>query len=128
MFELKVLAHFAAAHQLAMVAKKCENLHGHNWKIEVCLAGEELNEAGVLMDFGILKDHISEVIKKLDHTFLNELMPFAEKFPPSSENISRYIADELQARITEPGVRVSKVTAWESEDACATYYIDPVKS
>jgi 6-pyruvoyltetrahydropterin/6-carboxytetrahydropterin synthase len=127
MFELKVLAHFAAAHQLAMVAKKCENLHGHNWKIEVCLAGEELNEAGVLMDFGILKDHISEVIKKLDHTFLNELMHFAEKFPPSSENISRYIADELQARITEPGVRVSKVTAWESEDACATYYMDPVK-
>ncbi len=127
MFELKVLTHFAAAHQLAMVAKKCENLHGHNWKIEVSLAGDELNDAGVLMDFGILKDHISEIMKKLDHTFLNELTHFSGKISPSSENIAQFIAEDLQVRIKDPGVRVSKVTAWESEDACATYYLNSAK-
>ena len=63
MFELKILTHFAAAHQLQMVAKKCENLHGHNWKVEVCVAGERLNEAGVLIDFGELKVHVREIIE-----------------------------------------------------------------
>ena len=73
MFELKVVTHFAAAHQLKMVAKKCENLHGHNWKIEVCVAGETLNDAGVLVDFGELKQNVSEIMTRLDHNFLNEL-------------------------------------------------------
>ena len=121
MFELKVETHFAAAHQLKMVARKCENLHGHNWKIEVCVVGETLNNAGVLIDFGELKHHISEIMAKLDHTFLNELDCFSDEIPPSSENIAKYIADELDARINKPGIRISKVTAWESEDACATY-------
>ncbi len=121
MFELKVKTHFAAAHQLKMVAKKCENLHGHNWQIEVCVTGEKLNDAGVLIDFGIFKEHISEVIKKLDHRFLNEVGFFPDDNPPSSENIARFIALEVDAAITEPGIRVSRVTAWESEDSCATY-------
>lgn len=121
MFELKVKTHFAAAHQLKMVAKKCENLHGHNFQIEVCVKGEKLNDAGVLIDFGILKGHIGEVMDKLDHRFLNELGFFPEDNPPSSENIARFIAEQLSAAITEPGVRVSRVTAWESEEACATY-------
>jgi len=73
MYELKVITHFAAAHQLKMVGEKCENMHGHNWKIEICLTGETLNAAGVLMDFGEIKQHVSEVMTKLDHKFLNEL-------------------------------------------------------
>ena len=121
MFELKVITHFAAAHQLKMVAKKCENLHGHNWKIEVCLAGETLNNAGVLMDFGEIKKHVSEIMEELDHKFLNELVCFDEDNPPSSENIALYIAEALQASISDSSVRVSSVTAWESENACATY-------
>jgi 6-pyruvoyltetrahydropterin/6-carboxytetrahydropterin synthase len=121
MFELKVETHFAAAHQLKMVAKKCENLHGHNWKIEVCVAGETLNHAGVLIDFGELKHHIQEIIEKLDHRFLNELEYFPETIPPSSENIARYISDELGKSLKIAGVAVSRVTAWESEDCCATY-------
>ena len=125
MFELKVETHFAAAHQLKMVAKKCENLHGHNWKIEVCVAGEKLNKAGVLIDFGELKQHISDIMKTLDHTFLNELSCFSDTTPPSSENIAKFIADELDTRIDAPGISVSKVTAWESEDACATYIKPP---
>ncbi len=121
MYELKIITRFAAAHQLKMVAKKCENLHGHNWKIEVCLAGKALNNAGVLMDFGQLKEILSEIIERLDHKFLNELEYFNDSFPPSSENIAYYIANELKASINNPLVKVSSVTAWESENACATY-------
>ncbi len=121
MYELKIINHFAAAHQLKMVAKKCENLHGHNWKIEVCLAGEALNNAGVLMDFGEFKKILSEIVERLDHKFLNELEYFNDSFPPSSENIAYYIANELEESITDPLVKVSSVTAWESENACATY-------
>ena len=58
MFELKVKTHFAGAHQLTMVGQKCENLHGHNWKIEVIVAGETLDKGGVLMDFGIINVNI----------------------------------------------------------------------
>ena len=121
MFELKVVTHFAAAHQLTMVAKKCENLHGHNWKVEVCVKGERHNEAGVLVDFGIIKGYVKEIMKRLDHKFLNELPDF-KNTPPSSENLAVYIAESLQQMIDEPGVVVSRVTTWESEDACATYF------
>lgn len=125
MFELKIETHFAAAHQLKMVAKKCENLHGHNWKIEVFVEGEKLNEAGVLIDFGILKKHISEIMHELDHRFLNDLSYFNDDNPPSSENIARFIAKELETSISDENVRVSRITAWESEDACATYIPSP---
>ena len=122
MFELKVVNHFAAAHQLTMVAKKCENLHGHNWKVEVYVTGEKLNDAGVVMDFGKIKKYLSEIINKLDHRFLNEL-DFFHQGNPSSENIAKYIAEAMQAKITEPGIRISRVRTWESEDACATYIL-----
>ena len=121
MYELKVVTHFAAAHQLKMVAEKCENLHGHNWKIEICVAGKDLNKAGVLIDFGELKQHISVITAKLDHKFLNELDEFNDLCPPSSENIAHYIATTLQSMIQESNIQVSRVTAWESENACATY-------
>ena len=120
MFELKIITHFAAAHQLQMVAKKCENMHGHNWKIEVCIAGETLNNAGVLIDFGELKGYLSEIIEKLDHKFLNEL-DFFHNDNPSSENIAYYIAHKLKKKIISHDIKVTRVTAWESEDACATY-------
>lgn len=119
MFELKIITSFAAAHQLKMVSKKCENIHGHNWKIEVCVAGETLTNAGVLIDFGKLKNYLSEIIEKLDHTFLNELAYFRSN--PSSENIAYYIAHELQKKLVNHDIEVACVTAWESEDACATY-------
>jgi len=122
MYELKVITRFAAAHQLQMVAKQCENLHGHNWKIEVCVTGKELNPAGVLIDFGELKNRLAEIIDRLDHKFLNEL-EILENRPPSSENVARHIAHALDAVLDTPGIRVSSVTAWESDDACATYRI-----
>ena len=122
MYELKIVTHFAAAHQLTMVGEKCENLHGHNWKIEVYVSGEKLDEAGVLIDFGIVKKHVAEIMSLLDHKFLNDL-DFFKNDQPSSENIAGVIARELQKRIDNPDVSVSRVAAWESENACATYVV-----
>ena len=119
MFELKIRTQFAAAHQLEMVAKKCENLHGHNWKVEVSVEGEKLDQGGVLIDFGILKAHVRELVNTLDHKFLNELPYFNGH--PSSENIAVYIAEGLAQKLNGTGVRVSRVSAWESDDASATY-------
>jgi 6-pyruvoyltetrahydropterin/6-carboxytetrahydropterin synthase len=120
MFELRVTTRFAAAHQLKMAAQKCENLHGHNWKVEVYVSGADLDPGGMLVDFGVVKKHVARIMDRLDHKFLNEL-DFFSHGNPSSENIARYIARSLAAEMQIPGVRVSRVTAWESEDASATY-------
>jgi 6-pyruvoyltetrahydropterin/6-carboxytetrahydropterin synthase len=123
MYELKVVTRFAAAHRLTMVGTKCENLHGHNWKIEVFLTGEKLDEAGVVMDFGDIKTRLREIIGRLDHQYLNDLAMFQGR-QPSSERIAAYIATELQQAIQHSAVRVSRVSAWESEDACATFIVE----
>ncbi|WP_022668124.1 6-carboxytetrahydropterin synthase QueD [Desulfospira joergensenii] len=129
MFELKVKTRFAGAHQLTMVGQKCENLHGHNWYVEVCVKGDKLNSAGVLADFGDIKRAVRQVVdKELDHKFLNELEMFEGK-QPTSERIAVYIARRVQdllnrgakEKIAE-NVTVSRVMAWESDDACAIYY------
>ncbi len=122
MSELKVTTRFAAAHRLTMVGEKCENLHGHNWKVEVFVKGGELDEGGVLVDFGIVKRHVRDLMETLDHKYLNDLDAFGNGTPPSSENIARYIAEQLRERIDTPAVTVSRVTAWESDDAAATYF------
>ena len=122
MYELKVVTQFAAAHQLTMVGTKCENMHGHNWKVEVYVTGEELDEAGVLVDFGVIKKCVAEIMTMLDHKYLNELDYFKKK-QPSSENIAYLVATELQQRLNRSAVRVSRVTAWESDDAGATYIV-----
>ncbi|MCG8640844.1 MAG: 6-carboxytetrahydropterin synthase QueD [Desulfobacterales bacterium] len=125
MFELKVKSRFAGAHQLSMVGQRCENLHGHNWNVEVCVAGKKLNSAGVLADFGDIKKAVRSVVDgQLDHKFLNELEMFKQA-QPTSERIAVYIADQVQAFLDETieeDVKVSKVMAWESDDACATYF------
>ena len=123
MYELKVVTRFAAAHQLTMVGSKCENMHGHNWRIEVYVTGDKLDSGGVLVDFGEIKDHLAGVMEKLDHKYLNELEYFSDG-NPSSENIAKFVATELQNRIDNSSARVSKVTAWESDDACATYIVE----
>ena len=96
-------------------------MHGHNWKIEVCVTSDILNEAGIVLDFKILKRHVDAVIAGLDHKFLNDLEPFKEH-NPSSENIARYVAEQLALVLDSPAIKVSRVTAWESETSCATYY------
>lgn len=124
MFELKVKTHFAAAHKLTMVGEKCENLHGHNWNIEVYVTGGHLNEAGVLVDFGVVKGCVRKIMKELDHKYLNEIEAFSD-IQPSSEQIAIYIANRLKSFLDDfdSSLRVSRVSAWESADACATYIL-----
>ncbi len=120
MYELKIVSQFAAAHQLREYQGGCENLHGHNWRVEVFVKGERLGKDGLLIDFRVIKNATKEVLEGLDHTFLNEFAPFSEQ-NPSSENIARYIFDSLNHRLKNDRVRVSRVSAWESDTACATY-------
>jgi 6-pyruvoyltetrahydropterin/6-carboxytetrahydropterin synthase len=120
MHEIKVITHFAAAHQLRNFRGKCEQLHGHNWKVEVTLQGEGLNHEGVLIDFQELRDMTNGILDELDHSFLNELPAFKDQ-NPSSENIAAYIFKELCDRLNDNPAVVTKVSAWESDSACASY-------
>ncbi len=120
MYELKIIAQMAAAHQLREFSGKCEKLHGHNWKIEVTVAGRELGDNGILTDFKVVKEATESVLDELDHTFLNDLECF-KNINPSSENIARTIFLSLSKELNNDHVRVSRVTAWESDTACATY-------
>ncbi|MBK5099836.1 MAG: 6-carboxytetrahydropterin synthase QueD [Desulfobacteraceae bacterium] len=120
MYELKIISHFAAAHQLREFKGKCEKLHGHNWKIEVFVTGEKLGKDGLLIDFKLIKEATDRILDELDHQFLNELEPF-KTLNPSSENIAHYLFKSLSQELNGDNIRIAKVTAWESDSACATY-------
>ena len=122
MFEVSVDEQFAAAHNLRNYKGKCENLHGHNYKVRVTLAGPQLDDVGLLYDFVHLKLVIQGVIRTLDHKYLNELKPF-DVLNPSAENIAKHIYDETskQMRTTPNGAAISSITVWESEVTAATY-------
>jgi len=123
MFELMVETTFAAAHQLRGYKGKCERVHGHNWKVQVHVVAERLNDIDIAMDFHDLKNILNEVIEPLDHSFLNDIFPFTEK-NPSSENMAKWIYDFLNKKLSNEQVQVSAVTVWESDSASATYYED----
>jgi 6-pyruvoyltetrahydropterin/6-carboxytetrahydropterin synthase len=123
MYELKITDQFAAAHQLRGIEGGCENLHGHNWKIEVTVAGSKLGPDGLLIDFRQIKRKAKDILDGLDHKFLNDLEPF-KTMEPSSENIARHIFESLSQRLNIEDIKISRVTAWESDSACATYWRD----
>jgi len=119
MYELTVHADFAAAHRLREYEGACERLHGHNWKVDVVVGSERLNRLGLVMDFRDLKTALAEVLGRLDHEFLNEKPPF-DTINPSTENIAKWVCEQLSARMPE-GVAVRSVTAWETDRCGATY-------
>jgi 6-pyruvoyltetrahydropterin/6-carboxytetrahydropterin synthase len=121
MFELMIETSFASAHQLRGYKGGCEKLHGHNWKVQVYVLADKLNEIDLGLDFRDLKKMTDEVVGPLDHSFLNDIFPFTEK-NPSSENIAKWIYDSLKKKITDDNVHLSGVTVWESETASATYF------
>jgi 6-pyruvoyltetrahydropterin/6-carboxytetrahydropterin synthase len=122
MYEVFVDETFAAAHNLRNYKGKCENLHGHNYKIRVTLAGAELDASGLLYDFVHLKQIIHVVIHSLDHKYLNETKPF-DVINPSAENIARYVYDEAQKLMHQSpsGASISSITVWETDTSAATY-------
>lgn len=122
MYELVVQAGFAAAHRLREYHGDCENLHGHNWKLEVVLTGSTLDKLGMLCDFRVIKQHLTAVTEKLDHKYLNELAEFSQR-NPTTENVAEFVCRELD-KLLPKDVRVARVTAWESEVCGATYISD----
>ena len=121
MYKLKIITSFAAAHCLINYQGDCENLHGHNWKVEVMVTAGELDKAGLGIDFKILKRETNLLLKTLDHKYLNELPPFMDT-SPSSENLARYIYGELSLKLNNANIKVETVTVWESDFASASYY------
>ena len=117
MFEIKVIRDFSSAHNLRGYQGKCEKLHGHNWKVEVIVAGNKLNKIGMLIDFRRVKQLLDKVLDTLDHKYLNDVNNF-KKNNPTSENIAKYIFQSLKKKVRALKV----VTVWESQDSCASYY------
>lgn len=121
MYKLRVTSEFSAAHNLREYKGKCEALHGHNWKVEVVIAAKNANKQGLVVDFHEIKRMIKAVLEELDHAYLNELKYF-KKYNPTSENLAKYIFDEINAQITSKKFRLQEVTVWESDQCSATYY------
>jgi 6-pyruvoyltetrahydropterin/6-carboxytetrahydropterin synthase len=122
MYEISVDESFAAAHNLRDYHGKCEDLHGHNYKVRVVVAGTQLDATGLLYDFVHLKQVIQEVIRSLDHKYLNELPPF-DTLNPSAENIARHIYDRTAQQLLKApnAAGIFSVTVWETETSAATY-------
>ena len=113
-YELMVEDSFSAAHQLIGYEGKCENLHGHTFKVQVFVSGAKLDKIGMLIDFKMIKAELKKVIDEFDHTNLNDLPLFAEQ-NPTAENLAREICDRLKS------LKPSKIVVWESDKACASY-------
>jgi 6-pyruvoyltetrahydropterin/6-carboxytetrahydropterin synthase len=121
MFEVTVQQTFSAGHALRNYRGKCENVHGHNYRIEVTAQGEQLDSIGLLVDFVELKRAMKEVIEYLDHRFINDLEPF-DKVNPSAENIAKYFHDRISAGLsTEAPIRLAQVKVWETDTSSAVY-------
>lgn len=119
-YELMVEDEFSSAHFLRGYHGKCENIHGHNWKVQVFVKSEKLNKIGLVEDFKKLKKDLSVSLDKLDHKFINDIQQF-KKINPSSENIAKFIFTEISEKIETTTIRLSKVTVWESSNSNATY-------
>jgi 6-pyruvoyltetrahydropterin/6-carboxytetrahydropterin synthase len=120
MFEVSVQETFAAGHSLRNYHGKCENVHGHNYRVQVTLAGEELNATGLLVDFAEVKRLIRAVVARLDHQFLNDLAPF-DAINPSAENMAWYFYEQISGGMNRTGPCVREVKIWETDITSATY-------
>jgi len=120
MYELTVERSFCAAHFLRDYEGACARMHGHNYRVEVCVAGEQLQANGMLLDFGRLKELCDAILGELDHRLLNELPPFSAR-NATSENLARYIHDHVRQALTGTCATVRSVRVWETPGQSATY-------
>tara|TARA_Y100000031_G_scaffold51576_1_gene59176 strand:+ start:54 stop:422 length:369 start_codon:yes stop_codon:yes gene_type:complete len=121
MYEVLIKSDFCGAHNLEGYKGRCEELHGHNWKVEARFQKNSLDDIGIAADFKDLKAMLKVVLEKMDHAYLNKLESFKGK-NPSAENIAQYIYTELGKSIKTKGLSVKSVSVWESDATCATYY------
>lgn len=120
MFEIYIKSDFSSAHFLREYKGKCEDLHGHNWDVEVLILAKNVNKIGIAIDFKELKYKLNAILEKLDHKCLNNLSYF-KKINPTSENIAKYIFDQLKPRLKNKFIKLFKVTVWESKSSYASY-------
>lgn len=124
MFEVTVEQTFAAGHALREYKGKCENVHGHNYRVQITVEGERLNRIGLLVDFVELKRIVREVIDRLDHQFINDLEPFTI-INPSAENLAKYFYDEVSRRMTadngDAPTKIAQIKIWETDTSIAVY-------
>ena len=119
MYRVRVIQQFSGAHNLRNYNGKCENLHGHNWRVEAYLQGAQLNETEMLLDFTVLKKRLKEILDELDHKYLNEQVEFFVKNNPTSENIARFIYGRLKETF---GTLTERVVVWETDVQAAEYF------
>lgn len=120
MYEVTIKKSFSAAHLLKEIGGKCEELHGHNFLVEVSVASETLNSEGLLIDFRVLKKWTDEVLERLDHKYLNDIEYF-KNINPSSEQLARFLFDRISEKSRQAKVTLSRVTVWESDNARVSY-------
>jgi 6-pyruvoyltetrahydropterin/6-carboxytetrahydropterin synthase len=124
MFEISVEKSFAAGHALRGYRGKCENVHGHNYRVRVTLAGSELDSTGLLYDFVEVKSLLQSIIDRLDHRLMNDIPPF-DKLNPSAENLARYFYEELDRGLKQSAaavpVKIGEVKIWETDTTAASY-------
>ncbi len=120
MFEVTVEETFAAGHALRNYHGKCENVHGHNYRVQLTFSGPELDSIGLLVDFVEVKKLMHATVDRLDHQFLNDLPPF-DQLNPSAENIAKYLYDVIGSGIGDKNVRLGQVKVWETDTSSATY-------
>ena len=122
MFEVRVEEMFSSGHALRGYRGKCENVHGHNYRVRVTLAGPKLNDIGLLVDFTELKQVLRRIIAGIDHQFLNDLDAF-KMVNPSAENLAKYFYDETRRGLRElpEGAGITEVIVWETDSSSAIY-------
>ncbi len=116
MYSLKVEGSFSSAHNLRGYKGKCEELHGHNWRVEITVKSYRLDKIGMVLDFKFMKKTLNDCLDKMDHKYLNKLT-FFKKVNPTSENIAEYVYKKLKTQIP----LLASVTVWENSTSCATY-------
>ena len=116
MYRLRVETTFDAAHKLVGYPGVCAKLHGHTWKVEAFVVGEELDSVGILVDFKVIKERMDSIIKNLDHSFLNDCKEIGN---PTSENLSRFVYGKLKELPSK--VRLEKVRVWENSRSWCEY-------
>ncbi|MDD5434201.1 MAG: 6-carboxytetrahydropterin synthase QueD [Nitrospira sp.] len=121
MYEIKIITTFSGAHSLRNYPGNCRNIHGHNWKVEVVMQSNELDDLGMSLDFRMLKQETECLLKTLDHTYLNENMPF-NTLNPTAENLARYVFESLSKKLNVNNAKLCRVSVWENESSSATYY------
>lgn len=116
MYSIKVEGDFSSAHNVRRYKGECEQLHGHNWKVEAQVASSSLQKTGMVIDFKEFKLRLNEVLKKLDHKYLNNI-PHFKKVNPTSENIAKFIYESLKSRVKN----LKSITVWENSTSSAMY-------